>query len=394
MKKIVNYRLFIGLLCLSIFLFNTTSGYAQEKGEKIKKKKKYSFKDTLDGAFDLSEFLIEPEGFIPVPIIITQPAIGYGGGLAPIFLKQQKKEYDVPVPPNITGAAGFLTENGTWLAALFHFHVFGPDKVRYLGGAAVLNLNIKYYGNNNDFLSKNPIQFNLDSWAIAQRVNVRIKKSNLFVGGSYVFFQGTTTFDPFPDNPIIDKLLSKLNGKTTISMIQPIVNWDGRDNIFTPTKGANTGLVFNYNATWLGADENFYTINPYFLGYKPITENIFSGFRMDSQFMLGDAPFYAEPFIQMRGVPAMKYQSNNTMLVETEWKFKVYKRWSIDTFAGTGKAFQNFDSFGDATWVYSYGLGFRYKLSRLFGVDAGMDFAWSNDGDFAFSIVFGSAWNK
>jgi len=44
--------------------------------------------------------------------------------------------------------------------------------------------------------------------------------------------------------------------------------------------------------------------------------------------------------------------------------------------------------------VYSYGLEFRYKISRLFGVDAGMDFAWSNDGHFAFCIVFESAWNK
>jgi len=370
------------------------SCYAQKTAAKTKEKKKVSFKDSLDGAFDISEFLIDPEGFMPIPIIITQPAIGYGGGIAPLFLKPQKKKYDVPVPPNITGGAGFITDNGTWLAALFHFHVFGPDKVRYIGGAGYLNLNIKYYGNNNDFLSKNPVQFNLDSWGIAQRVNVRIKKSNLFVGGSYVFFQGKTTFDPYPDKPIFSELLSKLDGKTTISMLQPMANWDSRNNIFTPNKGLNTGFIFSYNATWLGGDENFYKLNPYFLGYKPITETIFSGFRMDSQFMIGDSPFYAKPFISMRGVPAMKYQSDNTILVETEWKFKVYKRWSIDTFVGSGKAFESFDNFGDATWVYSYGLGFRYKISRLYGMDAGMDFAWSNNGDFGFSIVFGSAWNK
>jgi len=32
-----------------------------------------------------------------------------------------------------------------------------------------------------------------------------------------------------------------------------------------------------------------------------------------------------------------------------------YKRWSIHTFLGTGKAFETFDSFRGATWVYSYG---------------------------------------
>lgn len=363
-----------------------------------KEKKKISFKDSIDGAFDISEFLLEPQGFMPIPIIITEPAVGYGGGLAALFITPQKKKYDVPVPPNISGVVGLGTSNKTWMAALFHFHVWGPDKIRYLGAVAKPSVNIKYYGNNSDFLSKNPIQFNLDAWLVMQRVNVRIAKSNLFLGGSYLFFQGKTKFEPYLDipvlGPIFDKLLSELNTTTTISMIKPMINWDSRNNIFTPTKGVNTGLQFSYNATWLGGDENYYQFNPYFLGYQKITENILSSFRFDSNFMVGDSPFYAKPFIQLRGVPAMKYQSDNTMLVETEWKFKVYKRWSLDFFGGTGKAFKSFNEFGPATWVYNYGLGFRYKLARLFDVDAGVDFAWSNNKDFAFTIVFGSAWSK
>ena len=381
-----------GFILALLFLTSINQFYSQET--KVENKPKFSFRDSLDGAIDLSKFLINPKGFMPVPIIITEPAIGYGGGLVALFFHPQKKEYDVNVPPNISGLAGFATTNKTWMAAAFHFHVWGPDKIRYLSAVAKPNINIKYYGNNSDFLSKNPIEFNLDAFAVIQRVNVRLAKSDLFLGGAYVFFQGETKFEPFPDNPIFIELLSRFNGKTTMSMLQPMANWDSRNNIFTPNKGLNTGFIFSYNATWLGGDENFYKLNPYFLGYKPISETIFSGFRMDSQFMIGDSPFYAKPFINMRGVPAMKYQSDNTILVETEWKFKVYKRWSIDTFVGSGKAFESFDSFGAATWVYSYGLGFRYTISRLFGIDAGMDFAWSNNGDFGFSIVFGSAWSK
>jgi hypothetical protein len=385
-KKLIMI-LCIGLLNCSAIIF------AQDKD--LIEKKHFSFRDSIDGAIDFSQFLMNPKGFMPIPIIITEPAIGYGGGLAVLFFQPQKKAYEgVRVPPNISGVAGFGTTNKTWAAAGFHFHVFGPDKVRYLGLVAKPAINIKYYGNNNEFLSENPIEFNLDSWLVLQRINVRIKTSNLFVGGSYVFFSGKTTFDKVPEKPIIDNLLQKLNGTTTISALVPMVNLDSRDNIFTPTKGLNTGFSFTYNATWLGADDNYYMFNPYFLGYKPVTENVFSGWRMDSQFMVGDSPFYAKPFVQMRGVPAMKYQSDNTIVVETEWKFKVYKRWSVDVFTGTGKAFESFENFGSATWVYSYGLGFRYKIARLFGIDAGMDFAWSNNKDFAFSIVFGSAWNK
>ena len=386
------------ILVLVLFALSSQFSIAQEKAQdtsKVKKeKKKMSFKDPEDGAFDISQFLLNPKGFMPVPIIITEPAIGYGGGVAALFIQPQKKKYDIHVPPNITGVFGLATSNGTWAGGVGHFHVWGPDKFRYVGAVVKPNINIDYYGTNGGYLSENPVEFNMDAWAVFQRLQVRVKKSNLFVGGAYLFYQTKTSFQEYTDRPIIDDILNELESTTTLSALKPMINWDSRNNIFTPTKGINAGLIYTYNATWLGASQDYQEYNPYFLGYKKITDKIFSGWRFDSSFTSGDAPFYAKPFIEMRGVPAMKYQNNNTMLAEMQWTFKTYKRWKVDVFTGTGKAFESFQDFGPAMWVYNYGFGFRYEIARLFGIDAGMDFAWSNDGDFAFSIVFGSAWNK
>ena len=45
-----------------------------------------NFKDMFiskeDGAVDMSAFLNSTTGFLPIPIIITEPAVGFGGGLA------------------------------------------------------------------------------------------------------------------------------------------------------------------------------------------------------------------------------------------------------------------------------------------------------------------------
>ena len=95
----------------------------------------------------------------------------------------------------------------------------------------------------------------------------------------------------------------------------------------------------------------------------------------------------------MRGVPAMRYQAEKTMVVETEWRGFVYHRWSLVGFVGTGKAFNKYSDFKDAKWIYSYGAGFRYELAKKYGLHAGTDFAWSND-DFGFYIVFGTYWRK
>jgi hypothetical protein len=256
-------------------------------------------------------------------------------------------------------------------------------------------INIKYHGNNNEFLSKNPVQLQMKALAALQRLQVRIAKTNLFVGGSYVLYSTSNSVDTLANKPAINRTLKKLEGKSTLSMLQPAINWESRNNIFTPTRGLNTGIIFTYNATWLGADDNFYKLNTYFLGYQPISERIFSGWRFDGNFMLGgDAPLYALPYIQLRGVPALRYQSDHTMLVETEWRFAVYKRWSVDLFTGAGKAFTSFDSFDESKWVYNFGAGFRYELARALGMHSGVDFAWSNDGEFAFYLILGNAWNK
>ena len=95
----------------------------------------------------------------------------------------------------------------------------------------------------------------------------------------------------------------------------------------------------------------------------------------------------------MRGAPLMKYQNTNTMLMEAEVSYNVYKRWYISGFTGMGNAFSNFADFNEGKSVTTLGTGFRYLIARKLGTNMGMDFALSNE-DFAFYIVFGTAWLK
>ena len=66
---------------LLFFLINgiaLTPLYAQSR------KKLLSLKDTLDRKFDMSEYIVDANGFVPIPYILTEPAFGgFGGALAP-----------------------------------------------------------------------------------------------------------------------------------------------------------------------------------------------------------------------------------------------------------------------------------------------------------------------
>ena len=49
------------------------------------------FRDSLDGAFDLSKWLFDLHGFIPVISPITEPALGYGLVGAGVYFFQKRK---------------------------------------------------------------------------------------------------------------------------------------------------------------------------------------------------------------------------------------------------------------------------------------------------------------
>jgi hypothetical protein len=384
------------LLFFAVLVGHSVALFAQTDSleNKTLQKKKMSLKDPEDGAIDLSEFLESASGFLPVPVIITEPAVGYGGGLALCFFHPHKGKGGKSVTPDITGVAGLGTQNRTWLVGAFHRHVFGDDRVRTLTAIAKPNVRIKYYGNNNEYLSKNPVTLKMDSWIALQNVQVRLGATRWYAGLSYTFFQAETSLDTIPGRPLLNLILERLKGTSTISMIEPRINFDNRDNIFTPTKGFDAGLIFTYNATWLGADDDFYSLNPYFLGYVPIARGLYSSWRFDGKYLIGDAPLYAYPFVSLRGIPAMRYQSDNTMVFETEWRYEFYRRWSVSAFSGGGKAFESVDNFDNIDWAYTIGTGIRYKLAKAFGMHTGLDFAWGNAKDFAFYIVVGSSWNK
>lgn len=378
---------------LFLFLFSGVCSHAQSDSTATEKnKKKFSLRDPEDNAIDLSSYLIDFKGVMPVPIIITEPAVGYGGGAALIYFHNRKKKYNSYVAPNLTGVAGLGTQNKTWGAAAFHTHIFGENRVRTTTAFFLPKVRYDYYGNDSELLSKNPVTVKLNSWGVFQEAEIRIAESKFYAGLAYTYFKSNVSFDTIPGKPLVNLLLSRLNSNSVISTIKPMLVYDSRDNNFTPTKGINSELSISHSAKWLGSDDTYSTLKTDFYGYLPIGSKVFSGWRFNGSYMLGEGPFYAYPFVSLRGIPAMRYQSDNVLVAETEWRYNFYRRWSVVGFTGVGKAFKDLDTFSHIDFTYTVGSGIRYKLARLLGLHSGVDFAMGNGKDFAFYIVFGSSW--
>lgn len=371
---------------LAVFWCSAACGQAEAGAGK----QPLSFFDPEDGALDMSDFLLNHKGALPVPTIITEPAAGYGAGLGLMFFSQSMADAAAsarasgkgPAPPNITGVGGAYTENGTWGAGVAHFHTWDGDRYRYLGALAKVDANLDYYG-----LRNQPRAYELRGVFLVQQLLVRIADTRWYVGPRYVYFDSTATFK-FGDTGE----LGSFDRTQRIGKAGLVIDYDSRDNIFYPSRGSYAELEAQFARGGFGSTQSFNMYNARGFTWLPLARTVILGLRADTRFSSGDVPFYAQPYVDLRGVQKGRYQARNALAAEMELRWDVTPRWSLLGFTGVGKAYGRWHDFADASNIYSVGAGFRYMIARKLGVSIGLDVAHSK-GQNAFYIQVGSAWH-
>ena len=86
------------------------------------------------------------------------------------------------------------------------------------------------------------------------------------------------------------------------------------NNVLSPTRGLRVQLAYANSLELLGSDRQISRLSFFTLYYLPINERWVSGFRAESMLASENTPFYMMPFVKLRGVPALRYQGEMTML--------------------------------------------------------------------------------
>ncbi|MBO9572357.1 MAG: hypothetical protein J7497_09140 [Chitinophagaceae bacterium] len=362
------------------------------------KKKHVSLKDSLDGAFDLSDYIIDAKGFVTVPNIITEPAVGgFGGALVPVFIRKRPPYVDsvngtvkrTPIPPDITGGLAMYTINNSWMLGGFRSGTFVKSRIKYVVGGGYANINMSFY-KTFDLIGEKELKFNIKALPLILQAAKRISYSNWYLGFKYLFL---STDLEYTGDTALKHLAKPLEYSSIVSQLGVVTEFDTRDNIFTPNRGLKLHLDAIRSDNIFGSDYDFWRMNYYTYIYKTISRKVTGGLRVDGQQAFGDVPFYLKPYISLRGIPINRYQGNADILTELEMRYDFVRRWSIMLYGGTGKAFDSWSDFGSTDLIYSYGTGFRYLLARKFKLRVGVDIARGPE-DWAYYIVFGSNWLK
>ncbi|WP_427871502.1 BamA/TamA family outer membrane protein [Flavobacterium sp. MMS24-S5] len=353
-------------------------------------------KDSLDGAFDLSDFLIYANGFIVVPTIITEPAVGgFGVAVAPIFLKKRapvieadgKKRF---INPDITGGVGMYTANKSWMVGAFRSATLVKPKILYRAFAAYGDMNLSFYANNLPNQKDEEFKLNFKSTIFYTQWLKQFNNAKWSVGPQYLFLNSKINL---PDFNLQPPFVDPKDIKSTISQLGAALQFDGRDNIFTPDKGIRLQSDFFWSDKALGSDYQAWRINLSAIGYYPLAKTLIGGLRIEGEQALGSPPFYLKPGINMRGIPAARYMGNTSIVSELEFRWDLYRRWSLMGYGGLASAFNDWDQAFAKPVIYSYGTGFRYLIARKFKLRMGVDVArWPEE--WAYYIVFGSNWMR
>ena len=349
--------------------------------------------DEQDGQFDVSDYLASAKGFLPVPIIITEPAVGFGLGAAVAYF-HAPKELDPEVhnhkgPPSISVGFGAKTENGTYAYGGGHLGVWKDDHIRYTGALAKMNVNMAFYINGRDEkILEQGIDFNIDGALLFQQMQFRLKETNWWLGAKYLYVTADNTFglgEALPPD------LPDPQFNFDLAALGVYVIYDGRNTVFTPSSGLSAKLEYkNFANTW-GSDFDYDSYKGSLLHYTPFGDYSSLGLKFVGETVSGDVPYFSYPFVMLRGIPALRYQGESALVAEAEYLWGITPRWSLVFFGGVGKTTTINEFRGKGQTVGAGGLGFRYRLARKLGLQAGVDVARGPE-DTSIYLTVGSAW--
>ena len=376
------------------------------------------FVDPDDGRFDTSRFLADNAyGFLPLPIIITDPAVDGGLGAVGLFFHESEEQKEKRLAalrnaedgarflltPSVSAAAAAVTGNESWFVGGGHMGFFKEGRLRYMGGGGYGDVNLDFFGSGDIRLTR-PVELNTQAASVMQSLKFKVGGSRFFIGPVQRFVSariepnglGDLAGDILPPE-LQEKWQELVRGLLTQDVVMSAVGvnieFDSRDNFFSPRAGYRYEIEHLWYRDFLGSDIEYQLTSFSGLNYWNLADRFRVALRVGADFAdtEGLLPPFATPGIELRGLPALRYQGNYVAVAEAEVTWQIDSRWAVLGFAGTGRAANSFADLKDGPSRVTRGGGFRYLIAKRYGFEMGLDIARGPE-DTVFYVQGGTAW--
>lgn len=193
----------------------------------------------------------------------------------PVIDENGKKRF---INPDITGGIGMYTANKSWLAGAFRSATLVKPKILYRGFAAYGDMNLSFYANNLPNRKDEEFKLNFKSTIFYTQWLKQFNNAKWSAGPQYLFLNSKINL---PDFNLPPPFVDPKDIKSTISQLGAALQFDGRDNIFTPDKGVRLQTDFFWSDKALGSDYQAWRINLSAIGYYPLAKTLIGGLRIE-----------------------------------------------------------------------------------------------------------------
>lgn len=344
------------LFFLSLFLI--CQAFTQDTSQIEKKEKRF----TLAG--------------YPVAFYSPETSWGVGGYLLTAFrFKNQTKETP---PSQISVTAAYTGMNQLLTYIPFQFFLGEQDYI-LKGEVGYYRYFYRFFGVGNE-LPKTTDEIYSVNFPRVRLTGLKNIGNNVYLGGNYAF-DGFDIVEKDPEGILVKDSLVGSNGGI-LSGIGPSFTFDSRDNVFYPSKGYFVNISGTFHDPVFGASFCYGKVEYDFATYVADKWKNVWAFNYYGGFNTGIAPL--NDMIELggskkgRGTFRGKYRDRFLNLLQAEYRFKVWKRFSGAAFSSYGGVTDKLENYQLNNMRLNYGAGIRYAFDPVEKINIRLDVAFGD----------------
>ncbi len=326
------------------------------------------------------------------PVVAKSIETGWAFGVAGSLTFKPFKKDTISRTSNLQVLALYSTKK-QFVSAINGSQYFNKEKYILLEQISYSSFPDKFWGlgKNSSNNAEEPYQF--QQFYLYTHL-MRKLAPHLFVGSLFEFQKvWNIRYQP---GGLFDQQNIAGRGGYQVSGLGASITYDSRNNAFSPNKGSFIQFYVNHFAPVFGSNFLFTNFVLDVRKYIPVCTNQVLALQLYSFNNSGEnipirslATFGGAS--RMRGYYEGRYKDKQEFVIQSEYRFPIYKRFGAVLFGGVGNVHHTVSDFSLSNIKYSYGGGLRVAINKSEKLNIRVDYGIAGGPNKGFYLQIGEA---
>lgn len=321
------------------------------------------------------------------PIVYYTPETSFAAG-AGIILTRRDEDRSASRPDSLQLYLVYTAKNQAFVRVNPELY-FAGDRGRLDLAASYIDMPTSFFGvGNPPGLDRDDVDLLEEEYANERFVfdaSLLYRVVGALRAGATYRFASSRPYDLDPDGRLAAGDVFGAGGGD-VSGAGLALEWDTRDEVFSPTRGGWYQASTRFHRDALGSDYDFEHYELDLRHYVPLGSGHVLALQAAIESTRGNVPFFELPTPPLRGLYQEVFLDRHMAAVQGEWRLPLRGRWGASVFAGVADVSDELSGLrpGD---LYAGGAGVRYTLDREEGIVVRLDVGVSPWGVFPYLMI-------